>query len=85
MCTCNCPPTRGEIINRRAATGAEVVALRARIPELEKQARKTPPKTLVAERAKVEAAKEALMVARARLAVLEVQWDHLKDLEAAAS
>lgn len=82
---CSCTPTRGDIINQRASTGAQVVVLRAHVPELEKLARRTPPKTLATERAKVEAAKGALLVARAKLAILELRWFDLKEREAVLS
>jgi len=78
---CSCTPTRGDYINRRASTGAQLVALRARIPELEKQARKTPPKTLLSEWIKVRVAKVQLDKARADLAALEQDHDMWKRLE----
>lgn len=59
-CTCDCHDTSGHRINRRARIGARLVELRAQIPEVEKQARRTPPKTLVAEKQKVERAKALL-------------------------
>ena len=68
---------RGEIINRRATLGARVTELRARIPELEKAARKTPAKTMHAERAKVARAVVALDAARISLATAEIEWHRL--------
>jgi hypothetical protein len=65
---CSCPPTRGEMINRRARLGSEMLRLREQIPVLEKLSRKTPPRTLPAERERVERAKGALEVARKLLA-----------------
>lgn len=71
-------PSRGEMINRRAYVGSQVVALRARVPELEKLARRTPPKTLVAEKARVDEARRMLPICRAQLAELETEWGALK-------
>lgn len=59
-CTCACHDTPGHRINRRARIGARLVELLRQINETEKRARKTPPKTLTAERAKVEEAKAML-------------------------
>lgn len=78
---CSCPPTRGQIINRRAWLGSQIHALRSQIPDLEKQSRRTPPKTLVAERQKVEAAKIALADALVRLPLLEAEYNDLRTRE----
>jgi hypothetical protein len=61
-CTVKCPKCKsnGHRINRRATIGARLVELLRQINETEKQARKTPAKTLVAERRKVEDAKAIL-------------------------
>jgi hypothetical protein len=59
-CACECHNTVGHRINRRASIGARLVELRDRIQETEKQARRTPPKTLVAEKQRVENAKATL-------------------------
>jgi len=59
-CTCSCHDTPGHRINRRASIGARLVELREQIPEVEKLARSTPPKTLLAARARVDSAKLAL-------------------------
>ena len=67
-------PPLGVRINRRASLGARLVELRAQIPELEKLSRRTPPKTLVAERARVAAAAVALLARRAELAAVEVEY-----------
>lgn len=61
-CDCTCHDTPGRRINRRASIGARLVELLRQINETEKQARRTPPKTLVAERAKVERAKVMLPI-----------------------
>lgn len=74
---CNCPPTLGQIINRRSYLGSQIVQLRERVRELEKTARKTPPKTLLAERVRVEQAKVSLVVARDLLAKCETEYAEL--------
>src|SRR5882762_8560679 len=51
---------RGILINQHAALGSEIVRLLEIIPELMKTAKKTPPKTLVAEKTKVTQAKVLL-------------------------
>lgn len=65
--------TRGERINRKASIGAEIVRLKAQIPGVEKQARKTPAKTMKAEWEKVRAAQASLPVLRARLVRAETE------------
>jgi hypothetical protein len=82
---CDCEMTRGDYINRRASTGAQIVTLRARIPELEKLARKTPPKTLLTEWVKVRVAKVQLAKAQADLALLELDHAGWRRLEALLS
>ncbi len=72
-------PTLGHRINARATLGARMVVLRALVPELEKTARKTPPKTLHAEVRRVEAARRALPAALAALELAEEQ--HARALE----
>jgi small-conductance mechanosensitive channel len=74
---CNCPPTIGQIINRRAWLGSQLVSMRTRVQELEKLARKTPPKTLLAERVRVEQAKFALVAARELVAQYEAEYAQL--------
>ncbi len=81
--SCTCPPSRGQIINRRAYVGSQLVALRARLPEVEKLARKTPPKTLTVERVRVDAAKAALPALHAELDALEARYAELRGTEAA--
>lgn len=71
---------KGVLINRRATLGARVVYLRERIPALEKAARKTPPKTLKAEKEKVEVAKVELEKAKEDLVRSEKEWEELKDI-----
>jgi len=78
---CECEMTRGDYINRRALAGSQIVTLRATIPELEKLSRRTPPKTLVAERAKVAEAARQLVAAKARLASLEEEYAGWRRLE----
>lgn len=72
-CSCACHDTPGHRINRRAWIMAQIVALRARIPEVEKHARKTPAKTLVTECRKVETAKLYLPKLREELATFEAE------------
>lgn len=73
--------SKGRIINWRASTAAELVRLREALPEIEKQARKTPPKTLLAERAKVDAAKASISTVKETIAMLAEQYEALKKLE----
>jgi hypothetical protein len=68
----------GERINSRASVGAEIVALERQIEEQEKLARKTPPKTLHAEWAKVTHARATLNFARGRLAELKDEYRALR-------
>ncbi len=71
-CRCLCHvPDKGTLINRLASAGSRIVALRARIPELEKLSRRTPPRTLLDERKKVEEAKVMLAACELQLATLE--------------
>lgn len=67
------PPTlsRGEMINRRAFLGSQIVSMRERIPLLEKTAKKAPPKTLTSEWDKVRAAKQQLETSKRQLAEME--------------
>lgn len=83
--TCNCELTRGDYINMRAYAASKIVAVKARIPELEKLSRKTPPRTLVAEHAKVAAAVRALAIAKADLDNLEREHAFLRRIEEAAA
>lgn len=78
ICDCACHDTRGHRINRRATLGMLVTNLHQRIPELEKLARKTPPKTLLSEVRKVEAAKLCLPQLRTELETLEKELNTLK-------
>ena len=78
---CGCDPnveTRGHRINRAASLGCHVIQLRAQLIELEKLARKTPPKTLLAEVARVAQAKATIEGAKERLAILEDEWSRSK-------
>ena len=70
--------TRGEVINRAAYLGSQIVQLKARIPELEKLARKTPPKTLLAERARVQQARLSLGTACTLLVAHEAEHARLR-------
>lgn len=56
---------------------SELLSLATKIPELEKSARKTPPRHLVAEKQKVTQAKVLLAEARARSTTLEAERDKL--------
>jgi len=67
---CGCRPDveeRGTKINRDARLGAHILEIGARLAALEKMARKTPPKTMLAERGKVDDAKAAVGPLRAKL------------------
>ncbi len=66
--------SKGKLLNQKAWFGSQIVSLRERIPQLEKLARKTPPKTLVAERKKVEDAKVALVKAKEDLRQIVGEW-----------
>lgn len=72
-------PSRGELINKEAYIGARIVELHTRIPEIEKQSRKTPPKTLLAEVAKVKQAKENLERSMRQLEALEAELKEVKE------
>lgn len=73
----NPEPDRGVLINRLATMGMRLTALRAELPEVEKQARKTPRKDMHAERAKVEAAKARVEPMRAEIAQLAADYSTL--------
>ena len=68
---------RGVMINRRASLGNRLVQLRDQIPEVEKQAKKTPPKTLAKEWAKVKAAQALLPALQAEFESVSKQYDRL--------
>jgi hypothetical protein len=78
---CTCPPTRGQIINQRAWLMSQIIGVRAQVLELEKTARKTPPKTLVSERMKVDQAKLLAPAMREHLAKLEHELATLSESE----
>lgn len=67
--------------NTRARLGAEIVQLRERITELEKLARKTPPKTLLVEVERVKRAKAELERVRERLESAEYEYEQAHMLE----
>ena len=73
--------TPGERINRRADLGSRIVTLREQIRSLEKLARKTPPRTLLAEVARVAEAKRRLAAARDELASAEIDYSALRAYE----
>lgn len=78
---CNCPchsPSKGEVINRSCYLGSQIVTMLELIPKLEKQSRKTPSKTLLAELKKVEQAKESLPKMRAELERMQIELQDLK-------
>jgi len=80
---CGCDPdipAKGRLINRAAWLGSQIVQMRERIPELEKLARKTPPKTLKSEWEKVQKAKEQLPIARQQLADMVTEQESIKPL-----
>ena len=52
--------SEGELFNADARLGARILETAGRLAALDKQARRTPPRTLLAERRKVEAARLAL-------------------------
>jgi hypothetical protein len=62
--------TIGDAYNQDANLGARVLEVGARLEKLRKQARRTPPRTLLVEREKVSAAKIALDGVRAELDAL---------------
>lgn len=68
---------RGLKINRRAYLGSRLVQLRERIPELEKEARKTPPRTDAKRVKAVESAKTSLEAARAERDATEREYARL--------
>lgn len=79
---CGCDPpveSVGRAINRCAWLGSQLAALRDRIPQLEKQARKTPPKTLASEWEKVRQAKALLEAARQQRAAMEPEHRALRE------
>jgi hypothetical protein len=80
-CTCECHNTRGHRINRKATVGARLVSLATVIAETEKLARKTPPKTLFAERIRVENAKGILAKLLAERATLLEEQATLEALD----
>lgn len=74
---CGCRPDveeRGTLINREARLGARVLETGAKLATLEKTARKTPPKTMLAERRKVDDAKA--MVGRLRAELQSMLAEH---------
>lgn len=78
---CGCDPTvvsKGTMINRAAWLGSQIVAMRERIPQLEKLSRKTPPKTLKSEWEKVRAAAAQLEVCRKQLSDMEAELAVIK-------
>lgn len=74
---CPCRSTRGARINRRASLGARLVYLRERSATLAKESRKTPPRTLHTERARVAAAKVAFEAVRIELIEGEAEYTRL--------
>lgn len=79
------PLTRGALANRRIALGSEIVTLRARLVDLEKISKRTPPKTLASERERVAQAKTELARARELLPRLEEEREQVVEAEAAFS
>jgi len=62
------------MLNEHASLGALIVTLLQQIPEVEKAARKTPAKTMIAERAKVKAAQLQLPIMKDNL--LKARTEH---------
>lgn len=60
-------PDRGLLLNAHASLGAEIARIKGILPDIEKQSRKTPPKTLIAEKEKVAQAKAQLILLTERL------------------
>lgn len=67
----------GRAINRRAYLGSQIITLTEQILAWEKQARKTPPKTLKVEWEKVRQAKVLLETGKARLADMKQEQEAL--------
>jgi hypothetical protein len=65
---------RGALINKLATMGMRLTTLRTELPEVEKQARKTPRRDMHDERAKVEAAKQRVEPMRAEIANLALNY-----------
>lgn len=74
---------RGRRLNRRAFLGSQLVGLRERIQDLEKLARRTPPRTLHAERQRVREAGARVEALRAEEAALRAEYDRLVTVEQA--
>lgn len=66
-------------MNEESSLGSEIVRLESSIPDLEKQARKTPPKTLEAEQFKVKKAKVMLVRTNERLAIAKERLKEVKE------
>lgn len=78
---CGCDPSSacpGTRINRHAWLSSQIVSLREAIPKLEKQARRTPPKTLLDEWRKVQNARLALSISRDLLVEYERKREEVK-------
>jgi hypothetical protein len=69
----------GAMSNQMNSLGSKIVEMRVRLPELEKQARKTPPKTLLTEVAKVKQAKESLKLCKEQLESLEIEHKSIRE------
>lgn len=65
---------RGQLINHRASLGSRIVFLKEQIPILEKEVRKTPPKTLQKEWEKISGLKIQLAKTREELDALEAEY-----------
>lgn len=73
------PPSRGELINRRASLGALTVQMKEELGRLSKLSRKTPPKSLVAECARVLDAGIRLPAHIVRTCQVELEWQSLRE------
>lgn len=66
--------SQGILINKKASLGSEILSIVERIPQLEKESRRTPPKNLVEAKAKVEAAKRDLVKLQSVLINKANEW-----------
>lgn len=71
---------KGALINKHRLVSSRLLAMRARLAELEKQSRKTPPRHLTEARARVTEAKAAVVALRESIASHE---DELRTLASA--
>jgi hypothetical protein len=70
-------PERGVLINERAFLGSQIVFLKDQIPRVEKQSRRTPPKSLKKEWDLVQEAQKQLPILKEKLTQSETQYQEL--------